>query len=896
MFNFLNFRRRLPFFLCCVISVALLSGAASIVKTQTTILHIDPSPVNVPIGNNFTVTLNIQDVTDLWAWEVIISFDPSQVNCAGAEEGPFLKNNGPTIWLPPEIDNTTGRIHMACSLLTGPSGASGSGVLAYVYFKCINIGTSFIHIEESLLTNSFGEPLPHSSLDSQVDQYQPQTGYGPRADKLEIQFYETQEQAFQALMANETDVEQAQVTDDQAWEATAVDFVQLSGRVCDFYKIRRHTWAVLIAGGRNTQENYARFWNDLGEAYSMLKQMGYTNDEIYVLYADGNPPSATNCPDPSHVYAQYNNMPINYSATKANLRKVCSYIQGNLSQNGNDTLFVFTTDHGRPSGGEIYLDLWGERISREDFANASYFGGITQVALKVFLLEQCNSGGFIYFLKDSQTVIATATDAVSKSWPCDNRDNQGNNITEGYYDEFSFHFIAALKGTNPYGNQTDADANDDDYISIKEVFDYAKEQDSRNQDNPKWSDLGGNGDKRFPKGHYVLIPKSNNLYGTHYMVGSNNKDGPDNYWTFLRANCTNGVIRYALPSIPNSMNVITASNDVEWACLNRIYDGLLTFSPYDPSIKTGLRPRMAWNWDLSKWNRTITNEFLGYGNETLSEFYMLTTPLVQYSETVYINSVPQVRGIDYVIDYATGLINFTTPPPVGVPVTADYQAPCTKVIFYLRENIYWHDFEPCTAEDVYFTIEYIKSFPETAANHHLVKNVHHVEVIDPYTIVVYEDILNPWALWWIGSLPIIPRHIFQKISDPTGYTPGYLPPEQILIGCGPWRFQQLNSSNNIVLMANREYYLKTPPIGEVDYHMEVDYRPLNPKTGYRITILDIVRICAAYGSQGYEIPDENFDPGCDINPGGHTCTINILDIVTATAQYGMQWGISGIPP
>jgi len=890
--------------LFCIISTALLTGFSSKVKAQPTTLYVAPAIINVQTGDFFTMNFSISDVTDLWGWEAFLTFDPSQINCVGAEEGPFLRSRGPTNWMPPVIDNVAGTIHMACNLLISP-GASGSGILAYIHFRCVGIGTSFIHIQDSFLFDSFGIPIPHVRLDSQVNQYQAQTGYGPRASQLEIQFYESQEQAFAALMANETDLMNSEANAQQAMTVSSVKYLQIGGIHHGWYEVPRNTWAVLVAGGVNQGSNYARYWNDLGECYTMLKEKGYVDSEIYVLYANGNTPSSANCYDPTHVYSQYSNMIIDYAATKANLQKVCQFIQGNASSQGYDTLFVFTTDHGSTSGGSSSLNLWGESISAADFAGTSYFGQVTTVSLRIFLMEQCYSGGFINALKDSKTIIATAVDKDNWSWSCDN---------EGYYDEFSFHYIAALRGKMPDGTAVNADSDANGIVSLQEAFNYANSTDSQKYvhtsygngapykgDNPQWSDQGGHTGAPLPTGHYALVPKSDELYGTHYMPvpPPNQNAGPDNYWTFLRANTTTGTIRYALAGIPESMNVITATSRNEWDCLNRIYDSLLMFSPYDQSIRTGLRPRMAWNWQLENWTREVINEPLfidEFVNSTIREYRIQTYPLVEYSETIYKDGFPLTRGVDYTIDYSSGIVYFAVQPPPTSTLTADYLASCTKVTFQLRNNIFWHDGTPCTAEDVYFTIEYIRNFPEIASNYHLVKNVHHAEMLDPYTIAVYEDMLNSCALWWIGSLPIIPMHIFQTITDPTGYTPGNLPPEQVLIGCGAWRYQFINPTSNMILIANRGYYLKTPPIGEVDYYMQMDYVPLNPRSAYQVNILDIVRICIAYSSKGYGVPDENFDPGCDINPGGHTCTVNILDVVSACIAYGETWGTDGIPP
>jgi hypothetical protein len=745
----------------------------------------------------------------------------------------------------------------------------------------------------TLIAASFFVPATHSNEISQADQY------GPRPDELDVLFYPTQEASFNAMVNNDTYMLNTAVTSSQAQYVVGQPYIQQGGFFHGYYQVPRNTWAILIAGGWAQSSNKARYWNDLGETYTMLKAKGYTDNETFVLYANGNAPSSANCYDPSNVYAQYNNMVIDYSATKANLKKACDYIS---AKSGDyDTLYVFTTDHGS-SGAGTPLNLWGETISSGDFAGTSYVGNTSmKYSLRVVAMEQCYSGGFIASLASSKSVITTATCSTNQSWSTDNVDKSGNTINEGYYDEYCYYWTAALRSQDAHGNAVDADTDDNGWVSLTEAFNYASSKDSQQEphtdgaDDPQWSDQGNHGNSALPSGHYALVPKSDDVYGVHYMMAPAQEEGPDNYWTFLKVGTATGPLKYGLASIPVALNVITSTDKADWDCLNRIYDKLLGFSPYDQSLKTGLRPRMAWNWQLDTWTKPVSFDLLGYGDGTLREFYMHSAPIVPGSETVFMNGIPQQRYVQYIPDYGMGLITFIVPPPVAVEIVATYVAPCTKVTFSLRNNIAWHDGVSCTAEDVAFAIDYVKNLGEMAHNYPLVKNVHHTELVDPYTVSVYEDILNEWALWWIGSLPIIPRHLFQSILDPSGYTPGNLPPEIILKGCGPWMFAVLNPTLELILVANRGYYLKTPPLGEIDFYMEVNYSPTNPTNGYKVNIYDIVMICVAYGSKGYGIPDENFDSGCDITTSGHNCTINIYDVVLACSEYGTTWGTTGIP-
>jgi ABC-type transport system substrate-binding protein len=78
----------------------------------------------------------------------------------------------------------------------------------------------------------------------------------------------------------------------------------------------------------------------------------------------------------------------------------------------------------------------------------------------------------------------------------------------------------------------------------------------------------------------------------------------------------------------------------------------------------------------------------------------------------------------------------------------------TKVTYYIRKDVWWHApltgeaVQKFTAHDVEFSIWYIYSF--TPFQWESVKNVHHTNVIDDYTIEVYFDVQSMWAYQYIG--------------------------------------------------------------------------------------------------------------------------------------------------
>jgi hypothetical protein len=230
-------------------------------------------------------------------------------------------------------------------------------------------------------------------------------------------------------------------------------------------------YAVIISGGANAYNNWVRYWNDCEAIYSALVNVyGYLDSHIYVLISDG-----TSSGNDRHLYdGTYDSSPldldgdgdndIQYSATKSNISSVFNTLSGILDS--DDFLFIYTTDHGGlQSGDDVYINLWGETMNDDEFATE--VDKVSAGSISV-VMEQCYSGGFVSDLSASGRTIATACSASESSYA----------MSPSYiYDEFVFHWTAAVAGEDPDGNTIDADENDDGYVSMQEAFNYAESED-----------------------------------------------------------------------------------------------------------------------------------------------------------------------------------------------------------------------------------------------------------------------------------------------------------------------------------------------------------------------------------------------------------------------------------
>ena len=136
--------------LAIVLSVTMTLLPILRVSAVTTNLKITPALVeDVPVGTNFDVNLEVQDVTELWSWMCVISWDPSVLSCVSVSRGPFIPD--PVMWLaaPP---NASAIPSQSCISMTVPkTGYNGSGTLATITFNATAVGNTYLRLTGTYL-------------------------------------------------------------------------------------------------------------------------------------------------------------------------------------------------------------------------------------------------------------------------------------------------------------------------------------------------------------------------------------------------------------------------------------------------------------------------------------------------------------------------------------------------------------------------------------------------------------------------------------------------------------------------------------------------------------------------------------------------------------------------
>jgi hypothetical protein len=153
--------------------LALVAGLAVTGAQQARVhLEVPQQQINAK-GAPFPVTVLIDGVENLGAFEFLFAFDAKLLKFVEAKEGAFLGSSGREVQcLSPRASE--GLVKFTCLTLgPTPDGPSGSGVLATVTLEPLAEGTSGLELRGITITNPAATKLPITSQDSLVAVGQP---------------------------------------------------------------------------------------------------------------------------------------------------------------------------------------------------------------------------------------------------------------------------------------------------------------------------------------------------------------------------------------------------------------------------------------------------------------------------------------------------------------------------------------------------------------------------------------------------------------------------------------------------------------------------------------------------------------------------------------------------
>ena len=192
---------------------------------------------------------------------------------------------------------------------------------------------------------------------------------------------------------------------------------------------------------------------------------------------------------------------------------------------------------------------------------------------------------------------------------------------------------------------------------------------------------------------------------------------------------------------------------------------------------------------------------------------------VNVTKTLAIGTTNIVKTDNFVKDYYMGIFSacFILDPlaavdEVGkvVPYLVNWSTNDSKIWdLTLIRNASWHDGKPVTAEDVAFTITYLKAKDPNYATHF--QFVVSAEALDTKTVRV--ALSKEWTSFAIGlaATRLMPKHIWQNVTDPSTYAGS-----DRNTGCGPFKYGGFDpSSGTMIFNANKDYWRGAPTIDKV---------------------------------------------------------------------------------
>lgn len=147
--------------------------------------------------------------------------------------------------------------------------------------------------------------------------------------------------------------------------------------------------------------------------------------------------------------------------------------------------------------------------------------------------------------------------------------------------------------------------------------------------------------------------------------------------------------------------------------------------------------------------------------------------------------------------------------------------------FTIPKSRSWSDGKPVTAEDAAYTFELLtKDEKLQQANGGLIASIKSVTATDDNTLEV--TLTEAQASNPIADLPIVPKHVWSTIKDPSTYAN-----DSNVVGSGPFTIKSYTQSQSVQLVANKHFWRGAPKIAGIDfvYYKNLDAQVQGLKTG-----------------------------------------------------------------
>ena len=275
-----------------------------------------------------------------------------------------------------------------------------------------------------------------------------------------------------------------------------------------------------------------------------------------------------------------------------------------------------------------------------------------------------------------------------------------------------------------------------------------------------------------------------------------------------------GSINVRLPIDPRLLSPVISNEGTANTIMGYVYDSLIT---RDPETFEWL-PWLAYAWEVRDVALQNGKEVEGFFDEASGLFYpgrglfhAADVELKTRSYGLYQIKNLQIAGKrDKVVRYTAAI----TPPKYGgfKPATLKKNV---VYVFYLRDQIKWHDGFPFSAEDILFSFDIINNpFTDAAHLRNYYRDIRKLEILNSHSVkFTYE---KPYflSLSFCGGMPLLPKHRYnperfrgdqKSLADYFNQHPDNWKP----IGTGPYLFDTWDKGRLIRLTKNKNFWARS---------------------------------------------------------------------------------------
>ena len=134
------------------------------------VVRIEPVESTVPVDQSVTVSVIIDDASDLGGFQFDLLYNSTTVAVDEARLGDLLGSaERLTITVGPKIDNDAGKVTFGAAGYGSSQGPNGTGALALITFTGLDVGVSDLQLQRVWVVDTAGNPQTYTVEDGSLE-------------------------------------------------------------------------------------------------------------------------------------------------------------------------------------------------------------------------------------------------------------------------------------------------------------------------------------------------------------------------------------------------------------------------------------------------------------------------------------------------------------------------------------------------------------------------------------------------------------------------------------------------------------------------------------------------------------------------------------------------------